>query len=254
MSYGLIRYQHRKSALHRLHPLTKLLLVGCFIVAAYIAPLTIRLGLFTLLVCASFVAKVFSTVARAAVIALLPLGIGLVVIRGLIFNAGGILFQIGPIVIFESGVRSGLQFFSILSVFVGAGLLFITVTHPRRLATALYEVGIPYKLSYVFVTALQLVPTLQERAVQIRDAQRSRGLDTSGSIRGRIRGLVALLTPLTIGALITTQTRSLALEARGFSISGPRSSIHGVTASRADWATRGLAVGGVTGMILWSVL
>jgi energy-coupling factor transport system permease protein len=65
---------------------------------------------------------------------------------------------------------------------------------------------------------------------------------------------VSLLGPLLIGALVSTQTRSLALEARGFSLDGPRTSLYTLSPSRLDWALRAGGVVGVVGLVGWRLL
>jgi energy-coupling factor transport system permease protein len=236
---GLAGYQRGDSVVHRLHPVTKVTLLGSCILGAYLAPPAVLAALLGLLVVAAVGAGVATTVGRAAVSILVPLGVGLLAIHGL-FRAGSgtVLLSAGPVTLWRDGVGYAVSFLGVLAAFVLAGLVFVTTTHPKKLMTGLTEAGVPRKLGYVFVASLQLVPDLQRRAERIVDAQRSRGLDTGGSIRSRIRGLVSLLSPLLIGALIATQTRSLALEARGFSLDGPRSSLYALSPTPLDWALR----------------
>ncbi len=58
---------------------------------------------------------------------------------------------------------------------------------------------------------------MASRATEIVEAQRARGLDTEGSVRRRIRGIVPLAGPMVFGALSEVEERTVALEARGFS-------------------------------------
>jgi len=252
MSDGPVSYQDEDSFVHGLHPVTKVVLVGCFIVCSYLATVEIRLLLLGILVVGAAMAGVLRSVVRAGVPVLVPLLLGLLLIHGIVTEGDGqALVTLGPVTIWQDGVQSGAGFFGILAVFVVAGLTFVTVTHPKKLSVSLYRKGVPYKFGYVFITALQLVPDLQRRASNILDSQRSRGLSTGGSFRNRIRALVALLSPLIISALISTQTRSLALEARGFSIEGPRSSLYAPTESATDHVLRVAGVVGVLALAGW---
>jgi len=61
-----------------------------------------------------------------------------------------------------------------------------------------------------------------ERGRAIRDAQRARGLDTEGSARARLRGVLPLAGPAVLGAIHDVEGRTLALETRGFGRPGPR--------------------------------
>lgn len=252
MSGEPVAYQPGESLLHRLHPLTKVVLVACCILAAYLAPTPVLVALLGVLAAGAIAGGVVRTVARAAVPILAPLAVGLLVIHGLFTGAGGVpLLRVGPITVWRGGVWYALSFLGVLSVFVLAGLVFVTTTHPKKLMVGLTERGVPRKLGYVFVASLQLVPDLQRRARRIIDAQRSRGLDTGGSLRNRVRALVALLSPLLIGALISVQTRSLALEARGFSVEGPRTSLYVLEESPVDHALRAAGAGGVLVLLAW---
>lgn len=255
MSGALVQYHPGDSPLHRLHPVTKVVLLLCGIVGAYLAPPVVLVGLLAGLVGATLVAGVGRPVLRSGIPILVPLGIGLLVIHGL-FTRGdaGALVRLGPATLWRAGVEHATWFFGVLSTFVIAGLTFITTTHPKKLMVGLTDKGVPRKFGYVFVASLQLVPDLQRRAGRILDAQRSRGLQTGGSLRNRLHALIALLSPLLIGALISTQTRSLALEARGFSVEGPRTWLYDLEESTLDHALRAGGVAGVTLLAVWRLL
>jgi energy-coupling factor transport system permease protein len=252
---ALAGYQHGESVVHRLHPVTKVTLLVCCVLGAYLAPPVALVALLGLLVCSSAVAGVATSVGRAALPILVPLALGLLAIHGF-FRAGSgvVLASVGPLTLWRDGVAYAVSFLGVLTAFVLAGLVFVSTTHPKKLMTGLTDAGVPRKLGYVFVASLQLVPDLRRRAERIVDAQRSRGLDTRGSVPSRVRALVSLLGPLLIGALVSTQTRSLALEARGFSLDGPRTSLYALSSTRLDWALRVGGVFGVVGLAGWRLL
>ncbi|MBA3235863.1 MAG: energy-coupling factor transporter transmembrane protein EcfT [Chloroflexi bacterium] len=56
-----------------------------------------------------------------------------------------------------------------------------------------------------------------DRAAEITESQRARGLDTQGSPWRRIRGIVPLAGPMISSSLSEVEERSMALEARAFS-------------------------------------
>jgi energy-coupling factor transport system permease protein len=78
------------------------------------------------------------------------------------------------------------------------------------------------RVAFVAVAAIEAVPTLVERAGVIAESQRARGLDTEGSLRARLRGVMPLIGPVIIGSLTDVEERSLALESRAFSRPGRR--------------------------------
>ncbi|MDE0287844.1 MAG: energy-coupling factor transporter transmembrane component T, partial [bacterium] len=100
-----------------------------------------------------------------------------------------------------------------------------TTVHPKVFATALIQRGVSHKLVYAYLAGAELPPEMKLRATQILDAQQSRGFDTRGSLPRRFRTLFALLKPLLVSSLIGVEMRTLALESRGFSRPGRRTSV-----------------------------
>lgn len=101
----------------------------------------------------------------------------------------------------------------------------------------------PFWLTYLVAATLQAPPRLLARAMQIRDAQRVRGLSASGSVRARLRALVPLAVPLALGVLIEVDERAMALESRGIR-TGRRTPLRPVPASALDlacWIAAGIA-------------
>jgi energy-coupling factor transport system permease protein len=56
----------------------------------------------------------------------------------------------------------------------------------------------------------------------IAESQRSRGLDTEGSLLARLRGIIPLVGPAILSSLTDVEEKSLALESRAFSRPGRR--------------------------------
>lgn len=243
---SVIDYQPGTSFLHRLNPVTKLVLtVGVTIIAfllpGFHGPLLLLLGVIAVVIAAG----VYRSVLKVGVIIGTPLAVVLLVVQGLfypgnetpLFTLGGVPV-IGTITVWEEGVRFALAVVFQLLVAILAMLGTIVTSHPRRLTAALIEKGMPRKLAYVFMSALQFVPRIRQRSQQIIDAQQARGLDTEASVRRRVRALVELLSPLLISELIAAQTRALALEARGFTRSGTQTQIYDITDTMIDRALR----------------
>ncbi len=217
-------YQPRDSPIHRLHPLTKLVLSLGLIVLALAAPVDWAPLAMYLLVLAplSFVARVPRAFLVASWRLLLPFAISLFLIQSLFFTEGtNVLARLGPLTVKAEGVHFAFASTIRILLITGSLLLTLLTTHPGLLMTALVHKGFPPQLAYVIVTTLQIVPLMRERARTIIDAQRARGLETEGSLLVRLRALVPLVGPLVLGALLDVEERSLALEARAFS-SQPR--------------------------------
>jgi energy-coupling factor transport system permease protein len=77
-----------------------------------------------------------------------------------------------------------------------------------------------------------------ERAGEIVDAQRARGLDTEGSVVRRLRGVIPLAGPMITGALSEVEERTMALEARAFSAPGRRAVLRALPDSTGERIVR----------------
>lgn len=158
---------------------------------------------------------------------LAPLAFFLFVLHGL-FNPAGrtVLFSVGPIAVkLEGVVFAGLMTSRLLCV-LGASLLFVFTTPPSALMLGLAQHGAPPWLTYIIGTTLQIIPHMRARAAAITAAQQARGLETTGSLRVRARALLPIVTPLVLSSLVDAEERAVALEARAFRSSRPKTSLN----------------------------
>lgn len=241
-------FQPRASAIHALHPLTKLVVAFAVLLLALSAGGPwLPLALYGTLLLVAALARVAQAFMSTSLRTVLPFAVSLFVIQSLFFGEGGtVLARLGPLAIREEGVWFAFAGSARILTIAGALLLVLLTTHPSALLAGLVQKGAPPQLAYVIGSTLLLVPQLQARAQQIGDAQRARGLRTDGSLVRRGRALVALAAPLVIGALVDVDERTLALEARSFNAAGPKTSLHDVPDTALDrllrWGTALLLV------------
>lgn len=171
---------------------------------------------------------------RASLRVLAPFFVSLVLIQGFFTPGATVLLRLGPLRYTLEGLHVALLFSSRLLVGLGAATLLTLVTRPDALMRALVERGLPNQIAYIVITALQIVPTFQARAKAILDAQRSRGLETEGPLRVRLRALAPLVGPLILSSLMEIEERAIALEARAFSRTGRRTSLVALRDTRAQ--------------------
>ncbi len=167
-------------------------------------------------------AGVVGPLARASLLLTLPIGISVVLVS--VFTRAGthVLFAIGPFDATVEGVDFAAQtLVRLFAISLSIGL-FILTTDPRAFVFDLERRGISPRLAFVALATIEAVPTLIDRATVIGESQRARGLDTEGSVRARIRGLLPLIGPVIISSLTDVEERSLALESRAFSRPGKR--------------------------------
>jgi energy-coupling factor transport system permease protein len=124
----------------------------------------------------------------------------------------------------------------------------------NELISDLERRGLGRRLVFVIGAAVGMVPRMVERAREIADAQRARGLDTEGRIWRRVRGLVPLAGPLVVGALTDVERQTMALEARAFSAPGRRTVLRALPDAPAQRALRWTLLTGTAILLILSVL
>jgi len=192
--------------------------LGAFVLGGYLGPIAI---IAVMLVLAARGA-VLGTIVRASLLLTMPIAVSVVLVS--VFTRAGttVLLQIGPFDATLEGVDfAGQTLVRLFAISLSIGL-FVLTTDPRALVFYLERRGLPPRAAFVAVATIEAVPILVERAAVIGESQRARGLDTEGSLRARLRGLLPLVGPVILGSLTDVEERSLALESRAFSRPGRR--------------------------------
>lgn len=241
MQNRLSFYIPRKSPIHSLNPLTKLVLVFTCIILGFFSlwdwlPSAIFL---VFLIPLSFIGKVGKEFMRTTVRLLLPLFAFLFAMQSL-FYPGGItpLFSFWIFSVKLEGVQFAFLTGTRILVMVSAFLLLLLTTHPSTLMSDLTRRGLPPELSYIITSTLQIIPQMQSKAGTIIDAQRSRGLNTEGNIFRRAGALFPLVGPLVFGSLVDVEERAIAIEARAFNAPHVKTSLIEITDTRLERALR----------------
>jgi energy-coupling factor transport system permease protein len=160
---------------------------------------------------------------------LLPLAFFMIVIHGFLYPLNRrILISMGGVHFYQEGFFFALNILLQLTALLTASLIFVLCTHPTDLITAMSQAGFPQSIAYLIGSPMLLLPIMRARIGTIRDAQRSRGLDSEGSFIKRFLSLFPLAAPLVLGSLVEIEQRSIALEIRGFSTPGPKTSFRTV--------------------------
>jgi energy-coupling factor transport system permease protein len=153
-----------------------------------------------------------------------------------------VLVVLGPFDITAEGIDFAAQtVVRLLAISTALGLFAMT-TDPRAFVLDLERRGVSPRFAFVAVATIEAVPTLIDRATSIAESQRARGLDTEGSLRARLRGVLPLVGPAILTSLTDVEERSLALETRAFSRPGRRHLLWAMPDSTAERALRWLLV------------
>ena len=141
------------------------------------------------------------------------------------------------------GLETGLIFSAQIVLAITVSTILTLTTSPTELSKGVEHLARPLKrlrvpvedLGMIALLAMRFVPLLQQELHSTMDAQKSRGVDFgSGSLAGRARNLVALLTPVLTGALRRADLIAVAMTARGFQPGKTRSQLKPLRFSRAD--------------------
>ena len=210
-------YVDKDTYLTRMHPFTKLCYIFTAIVASLVAGKLWAFAAFigislVMLISGKIIRKVFPLIAFSFTIL-----ITIFLIHGLFNHENAtLLFAAGPLKFYQEGMLYALRIsLNVLNMLL-AFAVFVLTTRPVELVEDLERIGFSPKIGYVVSSVFQIVPQMSGTMNTIMDAQRSRGLETEGSLLTRAKSFLPLISPVVMSSLINTRERALALEIRGF--------------------------------------
>lgn len=237
------------TAYHRLNPLTKAVIatvgsIGALVLGGYLGPIVLSVVMLAL----AGTAGVGRRLVRASVLLSLPILMSVVLVS--VFTRAGttVMFTVGPFDATVEGVDFAAQtILRLLAISLAIGL-FILTTDSRAFVFDLERRGVSPRFAFVALATVEAVPTLVERAATISASQRARGLDTEGSLRARLAGVLPLVGPAVLTSLTDVEERSLALESRAFSRPGRRQLLWSMPDSGKERVLRWLLIIGLVGI------
>jgi energy-coupling factor transport system permease protein len=234
-------YVKRDSFLHHLNPLTKLALAFGLTLIGFLSPWYWSPHFVVLIAVTplSFVGKVHKEFFAAVLRLILP-ATGFLFIMQALFQPVGktVIFQFWFLHVTSESLAFAFENAARIFAMVSSFTLFLLTTQPSEMMSDLTRRGLPSQFAYVIISTIQIIPQMQAKAQTIIAAQRSRGLDTEGSIFKRIGALVPLVGPLVFGSLVEVEERTIAIEARGFTSPNTKTSLYEIPDSKLDLALR----------------
>lgn len=241
------------SWLHRRNPLTKLLGLLLILLASFMLPPLALPILFVAILAAVWSAGLLRPALLSMRIPALLL-VSILVVNGFFYpGATDILLSIGPFTLTREGLTFGLISGARIVVVFLAAIAFLFTTLADDTLETLIARGASHRISFVILSAVQMVPRMQERAGSILEAQQARGLSLEGSFLRRIRALVPLIGPVLLGSLVDVRERTFALEARGFGARPNRTAYRIVADPPIDRWLRLAIVGLCVGVVVVAV-
>jgi len=149
----------------------------------------------------------------------LPLTIFVFLLQAVLSSEGSSgLFKLGELLVTEEGLFRASVYTARIFLLLGVVLVFSRLSNWFDLGAAFLDAGLPLVPTYILISSATMIPEMQIRFKRVIDAQRCRGVEVSGSLLARARKLPSFLLPVLLGALFQAASRSIALEARGFSV------------------------------------
>ena len=248
-------YVNNGSWLNKVHPYTKLL----YIVTAIIIPLIGgKLWLFPVMIVCSLCLLLSGRVVKKA-LPLVAFSFTLIVviffIQGL-FNHENktVLFSVGMITFYKEGVLFAVRIgCNILNMLLSFGI-FVLTTSPQELVDELEKSGFSPKFGYVINSVFQILPQMMATKDTITDAQRSRGMETEGNLRVRIKAFLPLISPVVMSSLINTRERAIALDVRGFGRKQQKTWLYDRTKYKWDPVIRMILILLIIAALIWRIV
>ena len=238
-------YVKRDSLLHRLNPLTKLTLAIGVILISFSSPWywTPHLLLLFAIIPLSFAGRIQQNFFGAFLRLILPAS-GFLFLMQAFFQPIGekTIFQLWFLDITDESLLFAFRNAMRVAVMVSSFTLFLLTTHPSELMSDLTRRGLPGQFAYVIISTLQILPQMQAKAQTIIAAQRARGLDTESNFLRRAGSLFPLVGPLVFGSLVEVEERAIAIEARGFTSTHTKTSLHDIPDTSSDKTIRWVLV------------
>ena len=238
MEYGL--YVPKVGIVHRLDPRAKIM---WFILVLSASILLQYDGFMALLVFMSILIMMRLS-GLHPFLALLLIAYGIVFFLMVFFTwafmysgVGTVLVEISPLKLRLTtvGISVALGKFFLIVNPVFTAMVILASTRPYEFVQGLVRLGIPYKVCYIALIALNMFSVIVREIRTIIDVQKTRGLSLdTGPILVRLRNYAAILIPLVIKMIADTWQLGLVLAIRGFGYGGKRTYIHEIKWSSRD--------------------
>lgn len=250
------------SAIHRLDPRTKILLLIAVIVFIFIT-----LNYFSLLFMATFIVavmlitkipiKMYLKSMKAILFIVLFTGV-----INLFYGSGEPLVSFGFLKITLAGINNAVFVAVRIALLIIASSVLTFTTSPTDLTDAIESLLKPltffhlqvHEIAMMMTIALRFVPTLLEETDKIMSAQKARGADMeSGNLIKRVKALIPVLIPLFVSAFRRALDLATAMECRCYQGGSGRTRMKTLHYRKADLSAVFVCIALLVGVILCNV-
>ena len=242
--------------IHRLNPLAKLFIVACLWITSFASANLIVMSVVVVYgLILWWIASIPLSGMKIFIGTIAIVGFLMIVIQGfLYFSNETVLFHVFGYPFYTEGAIYGFTMgIKVLSVATAIPILTMT-TQVSPLMAALAALRLPYKLIFVFGTAMRLTPLVQETFEEIRDAQRLRGhnIQRMNVIEKATKGYFPIFVPLLLSLLRKTGDMDVAIESRAFGAPVQRTYLDDISLQTSDLLAMGLVFVFTAGLLAFS--
>lgn len=216
---GFLDYMPGNSFLHRLNPLTKLVLALMICIACFISENHVFLVAIILLNLAIAASAGISARGVMMLKGLAKLSVVIFLLQVIFIREGSILIRLPlDLIITDRGISMA---FIIVLRLIAATMplaLMLSITQMNDLSNVLVaKLKVPYKYAFTLTTAMRFIPIFANEMSGIIEAQTSRGveLDTRNIFK-KTRLIFPLCVPLLITSVKKIESSAISAEIRGF--------------------------------------
>lgn len=244
----------KKNAVLSLYPTTKLLMILLFAISVFIIP-NYLFGYAIFFVCLLIAAmgNVTKEFANLTIKGLFSLSILIFVLQSFFYPGTHVLWEWSFLAITQEGVDFALALTSKIIAVGSSLILFFRITPVKDFVYSLEVLGLSPKATYVVLSTLTIIPEMKKSSQIIMDAQKTRGVETEGSLKVRLKALLPMITPLVLSSVASTEERAMALEARAFTVNKRKTSIYSIEKTGRDSFIRVLLLVILILLIVWRV-
>ena len=222
---GFLDYLDGDTVLHRMHPLTKILVAALLCASAFVS--SDYRYLLGIIVFDILLGVVGEGRARSGLLGrtlgivrgLFKMSVFLFILQILAIRRGQVVVPLWPgFGITDEGLRNGLLLVLRLTAATLPLSVLISVTNLSDLSnTMVKELRIPYKYAFTFTSAIRFIPVFSSEMSGIIESQKARGVDFEVKNPLRKLGMILpLCFPLLMGAVRKIEFTATAAELRGF--------------------------------------
>ncbi len=210
-------YVEKDSFFHKVHPVTKIILLLFFFYFAIVfnSPLYLGSGILLVILITIYSGGMKNIYIMRFILVLLF--IFSATLWAFFIKTGNVIFKLYHLTITDKSLIYGIGMGMRLNLMVLAGIFFFSITMVEEFSFGLHKLGLPYPFCFTLSMAFRLVPIFLNTGIMVAEAQTLRGLDLrTGNIFRKISKHIPLIIPIFIIAIKSVNNLCLALETKGF--------------------------------------